>query len=1325
MPATTISRHRQRWGVLILLVSILAVLVGPTGAAYAAASPPPTAKVTKHSTAAHSPTPAKHTLVTRPTAPVKPTIPAAPKAGSATKLRATAVHSAIAHSTVSSTCSGAIAADTIYPCTAPTGTDNYTVTLPNATDLLIVRAMATGGGLLPVTVTAPDSSTVSCQQPYWFQAPQCATAKAGTYTVQVQDGGSAFTLDYTPLLSDSSCAVADPAFGTPSLQGSLAADATGICYTLAMASGNVLHVGLSSTIYQQVSIVVYDATGAQICVDDMGDCTLTGTAPYRVLASDQYASADSYSLLLNNITQPTGCLTVAQQTYGTAPDAGSTVGCRTLTVTSADQYQVYAATASYGGVTGSLYHPDGTSACTNSGPTCKLDPGTYDFVATAYPPSPLPFGVVFIAADESRGCTATGDTDFATGAATGAFSGIAEEICLTLPTASGASDYIFDQPTADGSSPSMRIVDATGAQQCANAYFTAATCALTGTAPFRAILAAQAPQGGYQLLVQRTDSTAGCAVWPQSGFGGSWGATVPLTASSDVKCLSIPANQHSTGEMIDYTNNANKVDGNISVNDPTGKQICIGTSTTICTYKPGVTYTALVQVIGVADTYRIVRRDVSQTASCPAPASTTVGGPSTGFLLTSALDARCIRVSAAAADKIWAGTRADHAGKAGALLLVADAAGQYVCRQWGVSCTVTGSTSYQVIVIAAGYAGIAIPAHVDTWRVGTAAGWAPECTAHPLSANGFAPRSGSLSETSTAYCAVVQLPTSELLGFAIATQPGYGAPNIKMFDSTDWTNQLGLCGYGGGLDNFPFQCETQSSTPGQSVMLLTPGASPTPLSYTLQGVCTQNCPTPRAVLTLSSLSPASGPAGPANQVVVHGTGLTLGTSLELATNGSPVASLTPLAAGADGTSLTAVVNTTGVTPGHYDLLPYGYAYSGGTPNPQYLPGAYTVTAGAVTPPNSRFVPLTPSRILDTRAGLGAPKARVGAHQTVKLNVTGVAGVPTTGVTAVAMNVTEVGAAAAGFVSVYPDGKALPNVSNLNFTAGQTIPNLVMVPVIDGKVDLYNGSTGAVDLLADITGYYTAGSSGSLLTTVGPARILDTRAGLGAAKARVGAHQTVQLDVTGVAGVPATGVTAVVMNVTEVQSAAAGFVTVYPDGKPLPNVSNLNFTAGQTIPNLVMVPVINGKVDLYNGSTGPVDLLADITGYYSSAGALFQSVGPVRVMDTRSGLGRAGGAIAPGAAANLDVTSTPGVSIPGTVSAVVLNVTVTGPALGGFLTVFPDSQPLPTASNLNFKAGQTIPNLVVVPVINGRIDFYNGSAGTVQVIADLDGYYSTP
>ncbi|WP_198037698.1 hypothetical protein, partial [Streptacidiphilus jeojiense] len=78
---------------------------------------------------------------------------------------------------------------------------------------------------------------------------------------------------------------------------------------------------------------------------------------------------------------------------------------------------------------------------------------------------------------------------------------------------------------------------------------------------------------------------------------------------------------------------------------------------------------------------------------------------------------------------------------------------------------------------------------------------------------------------------------------------------------------------------------------------------------------------------------------------------------------------------------------------------------------------------------------------------------------MRLQVAGVAGVPSSGVTAVAMNVTAVAPVGAGYVTVFPDGQSRPTVSNLNFAAGQTIPNLVMVPVVDGKVDLYNGSGG--------------------------------------------------------------------------------------------------------------------------------------------------------------------------------------------------------------------------------------------------------------------------
>ena len=95
---------------------------------------------------------------------------------------------------------------------------------------------------------------------------------------------------------------------------------------------------------------------------------------------------------------------------------------------------------------------------------------------------------------------------------------------------------------------------------------------------------------------------------------------------------------------------------------------------------------------------------------------------------------------------------------------------------------------------------------------------------------------------------------------------------------------------------------------------------------------------------------------------------------------------------------------------------------------------------------------------------------------------------------------------------------------------------------------------------------------------------------------------VALGVDGHGGVPASGVSAVVLNVTVTQPKAAGFITVYPDGATRPLASNLNFVAGQTVPNLVVAPVgADGKVDLYNGSSGTTQLVADVSGYFSGAG----------------------------------------------------------------------------------------------------------------------------
>ena len=77
-----------------------------------------------------------------------------------------------------------------------------------------------------------------------------------------------------------------------------------------------------------------------------------------------------------------------------------------------------------------------------------------------------------------------------------------------------------------------------------------------------------------------------------------------------------------------------------------------------------------------------------------------------------------------------------------------------------------------------------------------------------------------------------------------------------------------------------------------------------------------------------------------------------------------------------------------------------------------------------------------------------------------------------------------------------------------------------------------------------------------------------------------------------------------------------------------------------------------------------------------------------------------------------------------VSAVVLNVTVTNPTAGSYLTAYPSGGSVPTASNLNFAPGESVPNLVVAKVgNNGKVSVYN-AAGTTDVIFDVTGWYST-
>ena len=264
------------------------------------------------------------------------------------------------------------------------------------------------------------------------------------------------------------------------------------------------------------------------------------------------------------------------------------------------------------------------------------------------------------------------------------------------------------------------------------------------------------------------------------------------------------------------------------------------------------------------------------------------------------------------------------------------------------------------------------------------------------------------------------------------------------------------------------------------------------------------------------------------------------------------------------------------------------------------PGPASAASNAVVAGRGAYQALVPARILDTRLTAGT----LGAGSSLNVQVLGQGGVPASGVSAVTLNVTVTDTTAPSFLIVWPAGLPQPLASNLNWTAGKTVPNVVEVAVgAGGQISLYNGF-GMVDLVLDMEGYVgvaTVPPPAGLYNPVVPNRVLDTRLGMGAPAAPVCAGQTISVKIAGTPGIPSTGVAAVVLNVTVTRTVVApSSLTVYPTGSARPISSNLNFVPGQTVANGVIVKVgTSGYVDFYDAA-GHTDIVADVSGWFTDA-----------------------------------------------------------------------------------------------------------------------------
>jgi hypothetical protein len=250
-----------------------------------------------------------------------------------------------------------------------------------------------------------------------------------------------------------------------------------------------------------------------------------------------------------------------------------------------------------------------------------------------------------------------------------------------------------------------------------------------------------------------------------------------------------------------------------------------------------------------------------------------------------------------------------------------------------------------------------------------------------------------------------------------------------------------------------------------------------------------------------------------------------------------------------------------------------------------------------------------------------------------------------------------------------------------------------------------------------------------IVPIGPSRVLETRSGPGTATddgefLGVGvrdARSTTELQIAGRAGVPSDAA-AVMLNVTAIDPDAAGHVTVYPCDQPEPTASNLNYEAGTVVPNAVLARLDPlGLVCIFTHAA--TDLVVDVTAYVP-AGSTLGTLVPARVLETRPGnatvdsQAAGAGARPAGSVQTLQVAGRG--NVPPDAVAAMLNVTAVLPDRAGHATVYPCDQPAPTASNLNYVAGQVIANAVLARLDpQGRVCIYTHAA--THLVVDVNGF----
>jgi hypothetical protein len=389
---------------------------------------------------------------------------------------------------------------------------------------------------------------------------------------------------------------------------------------------------------------------------------------------------------------------------------------------------------------------------------------------------------------------------------------------------------------------------------------------------------------------------------------------------------------------------------------------------------------------------------------------------------------------------------------------------------------------------------------------------------------------------------------------------------------------------------------------------------------------------------------------------------------------------------------------------------------------------------ASNPAATTYVPLDPTRILDSRDGTGGLAGKFSSHVARTFQVTGHGGVPATA-SAVSGNLTVTQQDSLGFLYVGPVAVDYPTTSTLNFPTNDDRANSVTVLLGSGgtlSITFAAPTLGpTADVIFDVTGYFTPDTSGATYHTLTPTRILDTRDGTGGLSGAFKSHAARAFQVTGHGGVPA-GASAVTGNLTVTGQTSLGFLYVGPVAANNPTSSTLNFPLKDDRANAVIVVLSDtGSLSVtYAAPTvGPTaHVVFDVTGYFTpdASGAAYFPLTPVRILDTRNGIGGLYGKFGSHVARSFQVTGFGGV--PSGASAVTGNLTVTQQSSMGFLSAGPVTMNDPTSSTLNFPLNDDRANAVAVALADSgalSITYAAPILGpTTHVLFDVTGFFAS-